>query len=119
MRVRLHVALSLLGADVVSASTAWEASRLVRAGAFDVVIVDIDTPDPDGPLLREAAVDLPILALSSTAHSARSLAAGRRSLVVLTKPIYPEPVVRAVWTLGWRRAIPRKTVAAYGVRSDG
>ena len=117
-RVRLRVALSLFGADVVSASTAWEASRLVRAGAFDVVIVDIDTPDPDGPLLREAARDLPILALSSTGHSARSLAAGGVA-VVLTKPIYPEPVVRAVCSLGWRRTVPRKIVAVDGVGTDG
>ena len=84
---------------------------------LDVAIVDIDTPDPDGPLLREATGDLPIVVLSSTGHSARSLAAGGWA-VVLTKPIYPEPVVRAVWTL-WRRAVPRKIVAADGVGTDG
>ena len=99
-RVQLSVALSLLGAEVVNAHTAWEGSRLLTAGPFDAIILDIDEPDPDGPTLLDARARVPIIAMTSPDHARVAPASnGTRFAAILPKPVYPEAVVRALLAL--------------------
>ena len=98
-------ALAACGADVVTASGAREALRLLAGDAVDVVVSDIAMPDADGYwLVREIRVlgdpqmrSVPVLAVTAFGREhvrARALAAG--FVDHLEKPIDPEHLCRAV-----------------------
>ncbi len=86
--------LEAAGASVTIASTGRAALRLVKPGAFDIVLMDLQMPDMDGiettRKLREDAslADLPIIAMTASAMSGdreRLLEAGMNDYVA--KPI--------------------------------
>jgi CheY-like chemotaxis protein len=98
-------ALTACGADVVTATTASEALRVIAARAPDVVVTDIAMPGADGYwLLREIrqladapARTVPVVAVTAFGREhfrARALAAG--FVAHLEKPVDPETLCLAV-----------------------
>jgi DNA-binding response OmpR family regulator len=91
------------GFDVVTASTGDEALHLARAGAFDLVLLDINMPGRDGwstlKLLRadEALHDLPV-AMFSIKSEVRDKMAGLQDGAVdyIAKPFNVDDLVSRV-----------------------
>ncbi|MEZ4385033.1 MAG: PAS domain S-box protein [Nannocystaceae bacterium] len=109
--------LSRAGHEVTAVSDGAEAIEAARAGAFDVVLMDLEMPRVDGRVaarrIREAergGARLPIVAL--TAHtrpgeSEGSLAAGMDGHI--TKPLQTRELVRVLLEIGV--ATPRRQPA--------
>ncbi|MBI4742645.1 MAG: response regulator [Betaproteobacteria bacterium] len=99
--------VALTGATVDTADDGAQAVAAVAAGAYDLVLMDLQMPVMDGytaaRILRDRRPDLPVLAL--TAHALveerqRVLAAGMND--ILTKPVVPDVLyaVLARWLAG-------------------
>ena len=100
------MALTLLGAQVVTAATAWEGSRLLRAGAFDAIVVDVDAPDPDGAAMLRAGAGVPAIGVTALPDDAKRRPEAIHFASFLATPIYPEGLVRAIreaWE--WKAAL--------------
>ena len=93
------------GAHVTVATNGREAVEHVRAGAFDVVLMDIQMPEVDGyeathqirTVLRKSADELPVLALTASAlidHRIRMEAAGMNDVIL--KPFDPVQLRRRI-----------------------
>ncbi len=98
LRQSLSLVLRSDGYKVTTASTADEASRLLEAGAFDLVFLDLKMPGKDGLVmlkeLRSMYPHMPVLIL--TAHATLEFAMeavrlGARDY--LLKPIDPENIL--------------------------
>ncbi len=99
--------VALTGATVDTADDGAQAVAAVAAGAYDLVLMDLQMPVMDGytaaRILRDRRPDLPVLAL--TAHALveerqRVLAAGMND--ILTKPVVPDVLYAALarWLAG-------------------
>src|SRR6185295_10642261 len=93
IRARLRVALTLLGAQVVAAATAWEASRLLRAGTFDAIVVDVDAPDPDGAAMLSAGAGIPAIGVTAFPGDSKPRPEATHFASFLATPVYPEGLV--------------------------
>src|SRR5262245_61235311 len=96
-------ALTVCGANVVTANSASEALRIVTAHAPDVVVTDIAMPGGDGYwLVREirqhvATSALPVLAVTAFGQEhSRGQAVAAGFVDYLQKPVDPEALCRAV-----------------------
>ena len=79
------------GISVVLCRSGAEALAALGNGAFDVVITDHDMPEMNGLQLanriREAGLDVPLVLLSSSPHSAREGESAQHLAAILQKPI--------------------------------
>jgi two-component system chemotaxis response regulator CheY len=101
IRVAIKIALSGAGYSVSEAANGAEGLEKAKAGAFDLIVTDLNMPVMDGltmieELRRSAAhTGVPIIFLtteSDAAMKARAKAAGATGW--LTKPFDPEQLVR-------------------------
>jgi two-component system, sensor histidine kinase and response regulator len=112
--------IELTGATVATADDGAQAVAAVDAGAYDLVLMDLQMPEMDGytaaRIIRIHRPDLPILALTAHAmveEKARVVDAGMKD--ILTKPILPDILyaMLAHWLTGITpvAAAPIDTVA--------
>jgi len=107
-RARFRLAGMLLGAEAVTVESAWEAGRLLTAGPFDVVLVDVDEPDVDGEVMLKAARRVPVIAVSADRARPAALRGSGPFAGFLIKPVYPEQVLVAIRPMVRRRATPAR-----------
>ncbi|MDB5470702.1 MAG: Autoinducer 2 sensor kinase/phosphatase LuxQ [Caulobacter sp.] len=106
-RLVAHTLLTSLGADVMEAKDGHEGLAAMRAGAFDLVLMDIQMPRMDGMACARAirgldgpARDVPILALTANvmAHQVEAYRAAGMDGVV-AKPISPTLLIAEIGRL--------------------
>ena len=98
-RLFIKKCLEIIGLEEVSvteAANGAEALELIKKGAFDLLITDLNMPEMDGQdLLRRIkaspkTTDIPVLVITSVGNPAKEkelLSLG--ALAVLTKPVTP------------------------------
>jgi DNA-binding response OmpR family regulator len=119
----LEADLRAEGYDVVVAATGDEAMSTVRAGRFDLVLLDVMLPGKDGfevcREMRRSGVRAPIIMLTAKAQEAEKvmgLELGADDYV--TKPSVRARAARPV-KAALRRSVPnRRTCSASGIRAD-
>lgn len=100
--------LEQAGADVITATTADEALKMLMQSQPDVLLSDIGMPDTDGYMLIQQVRALPkeqggqVTAIALTAYAGdfnqqQALSAGFQQHV--SKPVEPEVLVRAIASL--------------------
>jgi CheY-like chemotaxis protein len=110
IREASEMLLTAKGFDVVTAANGAIAVEAVKAGAFDVAIVDLFMPGMDGlettRALRKCSPQLPVIAVSGFMLGDRllempnfeSMAAEAGAFVTLYKPFKPDALLQAIDT---------------------
>lgn len=105
--------LGQLGYDVVTLTDGREAMKFLKAGDFDVVLVDLVMPELDGLALidqiREHYLNLPILVVTGYGGAETTVAAMRRGATdFVTKPVdgaFLDLRIRRAWDLEHARRL--------------
>lgn len=103
-RATLHRALENAGHDVYEAESGAQGLRMLAAFGFDLVIVDVVTPEHDGieviPIIRSSQDAARILVITGgAAQAGQDLLAAAINVGAdrgLRKPLRPSKLVRAV-----------------------
>ncbi|MCB9419668.1 MAG: response regulator transcription factor [Ardenticatenaceae bacterium] len=113
LRKTLAMILQRAGYVVTTAGNADEAHRLLRAGAYGLVFLDIKMPDKSGLTLlaeiRELYPDMPIVLLTAHASLDSAIEAVRRGANdYLLKPIDPPQILERVSQVLAKQEQPRR-----------
>lgn len=109
-RLRLAAILERVGCHVLQAETGQTAAQLALAHQIDVLVTDIVMPDIGGigliRWLRHLQPEVTVVAVSGKGPKGLDAAKTLGASCVLTKPVEPDALVRAVRTairVSWRR----------------
>lgn len=102
-RVVLRTILDYCGANVLTATSAREALRVIGTVVPDVIVTDVMMPDEDGIWLLGQVQALPegqgVLTIALTAEADLPEVARAQFQAVLRKPVEPEVLCRTIRSL--------------------